>query len=662
MVVFRLNNTVVSNPINWQDFGIRIFREDDINGLFIEFTTDLEFNGDGYRLIRDVFNNSLGCDLIDVEIIYYCDGVPRKLLDGYIIISECRFDLQRCIVKTKVFDNNYSSRINNNKSIEIDAYLTETKNGESLAPISTTDLIFFNPITGIYTSFRPPAIFIFDFFKQMVSFMSDSTLSLQSSVFDIGGEYRGLMCISGLTIRTREKNPIVTSFQKLFEAIHKKLNLSLYAKGNVLYIEKRDDVYLSGESIQIDNIRDLTQFIDKDKLSSAVIVGSEPVLQQWECNNGKGCANPQIRGFTFQEDQFGFKGTCNIDTVRDLKSSDIIFDTNVIEDVLIYNNQSYDKNVFIIDTEPSPNARRAVITNPFSTGTFFVYNGRLTNDKVINNYSNDLPNVIENYVSNPTPTDAINAQFIANRNLPNILFNIPATNNEYRYSSAFFGYLPFNDLILSSGNQYNPQLNINRFTALFPGIYTFQFRYFFRLISPGLGIDIDIRTIAVKKTGQDNQSSFLSGTVAQEKTITLESQILPTGIDLEQFGNFSIYMNTGETMQIDVGIKKFAIVNLDCEFLNLSPSFTGSPFFRCTSADLFQFTPPTINPENFNRIKYEFERPIDYSDVVSLMDNPEKIVRITHPKLPGGRNCFINEVVIQNLCKFETKFNLISNR
>jgi hypothetical protein len=648
MVIFRLNNQTVQNPINWQDFGIRIFREQSINGLFIEYTTDLQWNGDGYDLIRTIFENSLGCDLIDVQILYDCKGAVRELLNGYIITSECEFDLQRCIVKTKVFDNNYSSRINNNKSIEADAYLTETKNKVTIPAIPEITTQLFDPRTGVLiTDRRVPSVFLFDYFKQLILFMSDNTVNLQSSVFDVGGQYRGLTCMSGLSIRTNQKTPILTSFSKLFEAIHKKLNLCIFTKGSTLFIEKRDDVFASGQSIQIDNIRDLIQFIDKERLASAVNVGSEPVLQEWECNNGQGCSNPQVRGFTFQEDQFGFEGVCNIDSVVNLKSGDIIFDTNVIEDVLLYGNQAYDRNVFIVDTIPTLQAtnQAATVGNPLGVGSFFYYNTRLTNDQVIQNYGNDLPNVIGDYVE-PPPLTA--PEFLAIRTGIFTDLNLPTVNFEYRYSDIFPNYLPFDNLL--TGSQFDPVTNT--FTAPSTGIYNMDVLLLVRFTSSFVTANIRFRTIAVRRNA--------AGVLIENFQIQSIFQSFIMGQN-EEFGTpFSIFMNAGDTFRIDAWVTRTTPFAVEARFF---PAILNrTTFLQCVSFDPLQVTPPTINPSNFNRIKYQFERPLDYSDVLALIDNPEKVVRITHPKLTNGRDCYIDEVIINNLVKFETNFNLISNQ
>jgi hypothetical protein len=648
MVIFRLNNQTVNNPLNWQDFGIRIFREQSINGLFIEYTTELQWDGQAYALIRNVFEQSLGCDLIDVQVIYDCNGLSRVLLNGYIIISDCSFDLQRCIVKTKVFDNNYSSRINNNKSIEADAYLTESKNKVSLPPIAEITTQFFDPNNGVlFAERRVPSVYLYDYFKQLVLFMSDNTVQFASTVFDVGGEYRGLTCMSGLAIRSNQKAPIFTSFVKLFEAIHKKLNLCLFARGSVLHIEKRDDVFDSGISIQIDNIRDLIQYIDKERLASAVNVGNDIVLQEWECNNGNGCTNPQVRGFTFQDDQFGFEGVCNIDSVIDLKAGQIVFDSNVIEDVLLYGNQSYDRSVFIVDTLPTPvpTNQRAVPGNPLGIGSFFYYNTRLANDKVIQNYADDLPNIIGDYVEPPPLTPSL---FRAERTGIQTNLNLAIQNFEYRYSDIFPNFLPFQNLI--SGTQFDPVTNT--FTAQSAGIYNMDIQLIVRFTtSVTTTANIRFKIIASRRNANGNLVDNFEALNVAQTVIGGQNTIFQNP--------FSIFLNSGDTIRMDAWITVLTPFSVDALFLAAVPG--EIVYFECLSFDPIQVIPPVINPGNFNRVKYEFNRPMSFSNVLAMLDNPEKSIRITNPALANGRECFIDEVQINNLDKFETTFKLISN-
>jgi hypothetical protein len=647
MVVIQINGNTVNDPINWQDFGIRIFRDNTINGLFIEYTTELQWNGLGYEIIRQAYNTDiLKCGLLTVTVDYYCGSTPKRLLTGNIVIAECKFDLQRCIVTTKLFDNNYSTRINNNKSIELDAYITESKNGLTLPTYTDVRIDLFNPANGSYYPNTRSARgkYLFDYLQHMVRFMSDNEVTFSSPIL----QGSGYTVTSGLSLRTGKQAPIVTSFQKLFEAINKKLNLSITTQGNKLIIDSSTAIYSNQQAIQLDNIRDLIQFVEKERLFSAVEVGNDKAFQEWECNNGAGCSNPQVKGFTFQKDQFGFEGTCNQDIVQDLLSKDIIIDSNIIEDVVRFGNQSFDDNVFIIDTEIAsinPDFRRAIQSNLLGVGTFYYYNGSLSNDKVITNHASDLPNQIANYVEPPP----VNIPLFKAENsiLTQLLLDI--NNFEFRFSDTYPNYYPFNNLLF--GTEFDTATNT--FRAESSGIYSLDVLVIGQFVPSApieTTISATVKTMAIRR---NNQGDVVSNFIVQDITSVFLSNVsVPFGT------SFDIFMNTGDTIQIDMWITKTSLNN----FFIVFPSTLGSlrTFFECTNFDPLVVTPPTINADLFRRINYEFQRPLNFEQVTALLDSPERIVRISQQQI-GSVDAFIQEILINNLDKFETSFKLISN-
>jgi hypothetical protein len=659
MVVIQINGNTVNDPINWQEFGIRIFRDDTINGLFIEYTTELQWNGLGYEIIRQAYNTDiLKCGLLTVTVDYYCGNTPKRLLTGNIVIAECKFDLQRCIVTTKLFDNNYSTRINNNKSIELDAYITESKNGVTLPTYTDINIQTYIAATGSYYPLSRGAKgkYLTDYLRHMVKFMSDNEVTYSSPILQLSG----LAVTSGLSLRTGKKTPIVTSFQKLFEAINKKLNLSITTQGNQLIIDSSTAIYSNQQAIQLDNIRDLIQFVEKERLFSAVEVGNDKAFQEWECNNGAGCANPQVKGFTFQKDQFGFVGTCNQDIVQDLVSKDIIIDSNIIEDVVVYGNQSFDDNVFIIDTIQNPTTlliteRRATQSNLLGVGTFYYYNGIFSNDKVIINHASDLPNQIANYITNPTNADILAAEFVAERTLAQTDLVIDKADFETRYSDTFPNYLPFN--ILVSGTQYST--SNNRFTASFAGLYSFTFRIFTAFqFSEGNGANLVVKIIANRRTS--------TGDLIENKVVALVPPfIYPEFLPATFSNSFQIFLNVGDTVALDSWITKPSQpignpATVTARFIPISPDYTRPAFFECTAFEPIIVQVPTINADLFRRINYEFQRPLNFEQVTALIDSPERIVRISQQQI-GSVDAFIQEILINNLDKFETSFKLISN-
>jgi hypothetical protein len=107
----------------------------------------------------------------------------------------------------------------------------------------------------------------------------------------------------------------------------------------------------------------------------------------------------------------------------------------------------------------------------------------------------------------------------------------------------------------------------------------------------------------------------------------------------------------------------FCIVKIGIPSLTMEPSsndLTFPTFFKITQADAINVIVPTINADLFRRINYEFERPLNFEQVSALIDSPERIIRISQQQI-GSVDAFIEEILINNLDKFETSFKLISN-
>ena len=114
---FLLDGEDRGQPLNAEQFGLSIAEDDSINARIVSFNNDLTFNGETYRYLFDKVVDSSFCRLINVTVDYKCDGVWSKLLDGYIVVTETVFDLDRCQAKTRLYDESFSTKINNNKGI-----------------------------------------------------------------------------------------------------------------------------------------------------------------------------------------------------------------------------------------------------------------------------------------------------------------------------------------------------------------------------------------------------------------------------------------------------------------------------------------------------------------------------------------------------------------
>ena len=148
-IKFLIDGIDRGQPLNPESFGLTINEDTTIGARVVSFDNELIFDGDVYSYIYAKIQQSGYCELIDCTVQYLCQsGSWLNLVDGYIIATESIFLLDRCQVKTKVYDETFSTKINNNKSIPFSMRLTTSKNGTPITPPTQRSIFMFNPADG----------------------------------------------------------------------------------------------------------------------------------------------------------------------------------------------------------------------------------------------------------------------------------------------------------------------------------------------------------------------------------------------------------------------------------------------------------------------------------------------------------------------------------
>lgn len=382
MFRFYLNNTLVSDPINWMDFSETIERDDNIKGLLPKYEIKLRFNAGGYDVLFNELISGGFCQLIELRIERKEGSAYIPTFNGYIFLTECQFNLNKKIVDCEVEDNNYGARIFRNKSIKIYIDTDKTKNGEDLTLCDFTDTYFFTPSTGAYSATLRKCFEVKDAFRTLIEFMTDNLVGFESDYLDT----INMTIISGNGIRVPASGlaPFV-SFEDLFKEVNKKFPISFTmitgADGRPT-IKIEDDAYFfnSTNSIQIDDIEDLRQSFNNEVLYSSVRFGSDTVDFDVSIHSFG-----YIRFLSFRDEEYFLQGSCNVDKVLDLYG-DFICDSNIIEELFVTNtsNDTYDANIFFIE-ESLASAVRTV--SPTTLAAPYYYNASLTNKEVSARYN-----------------------------------------------------------------------------------------------------------------------------------------------------------------------------------------------------------------------------------------------------------------------------------
>jgi hypothetical protein len=666
-IKFLIDGADRGQPTNAEEFGVNISLDSAINARIVSFDNDLTFVGGTYEYIFNNLVDTGGCSLIDVEVQYQCAGVWKRLANGYIIVSECNFDLDKCQVKTKIYDDSFSTKINNNKSIPFYSNSDITKNLQTATPPTIYDVSFFNASNGDFDVVNlVGCIKIYDALKFLVSCMSDNFVDFESDYFrnqiNEFGYGKTLMMTNGLAIRTPNQSPTQMTFDKLYEALNKKIRLGMViqrqANGRpLLRIENYDYFQQLGESCNLYDQPNIKMAFDKSQLYAAVNFGSDPFLYPAECDGGNGgCTFPQIAFRGFRDETFGILGECNTANVMNLKSGDVVFDTNIIDDCFRFNNDQYDLGMVLVDANffgPS-NMIFADDQDPLGYGGH-VYNSDYINEQVSQNWLGGFPNSLFQYLSvGFNPFDTI---VIANSNYTvgsEPFWQIDFGSN-LNYSTYNGTYIPFGNQFYDPNNLFDGQT----YDVPFTGLYNVKGSIALQKILLGAA-NTTPRNFQVMVRRFDSSAALLQTTYSALSQAVLGQFDMYCDFDVE------VACNATDLIRIDIvgnftqiggplgqGLLNTATYNGQTRATNLY--IRGEPFEPTALVD--------VDPNSVRRLDYSFDRPLRMEEIEAILDNtsrPIKFGQFDDPlRVIEG---YINKVDIKSIIKQDASIQLKSNK
>jgi hypothetical protein len=644
---FLIDSLDRGQPLNPEDFGITINEDETIGARIVSFDNELTFGGDVFSYLYAKLETSGYCELVRVEVQYLCEsnGIWERLVDGYIIATESNFLLDRCQVKTKVYDETFSTKINNNKSIPFSLRLTTSKNGTPITPPTIRRLDIFDPAMGTWYPNFTYGYGVYDVFAHLVNCMSDGLVDFASNLFDYTDPTNDIpVYTQGNVLRTRTDIEMSATFEQLYLTLKQKLNLGMgferQANGRpLLRIEPVSYFQQSTASVNLYDQPDIEMKFDVSRLYASVNFGSSPYLFPNECNGGDGfCLFPQPVFQGFREESFGFVGECNTSNVLNLKTSDVVFDHNVIEDILRYNSEAYELSPIIIQSDYrsrfAPNSFSARVYN--LTGlTIPFYNLNFSNEGVSSNWLNGFPNSLQGFFNQGDPlltpflARIINAPTLPSWNIIN------TTSTSYSEDSGDF--IPFNNEIIDVGNNFN----VRRYRVPFSGIYTFNLSLV-SLSSVGNRTLIGLikRLDGLGNVQQEVQGTPVSGGVALLTTATA-----------------TFYCNEGDLVVADITGASSVGPQIETIQINVLSFFEGEGT---------NFQSPDLQPVDINDVQaylYKFKRPLSMAEINAITSETSK------PILLGRKEdtlavtpTYIKNIQIESVMRKGAQFELRSNK
>ena len=646
-IKFLIDGADRGQPTNAEEFSVNITEDKEINSRIVSFDNDLKFVGGMFEYLYDKLIDTGGCALIDVEVQYLCLGIWKRLVTGYIIVSECTFDLDKCAVQTKLYDNSFSSKINNNKSIPFPLNGAITKNLLAVTPPTFREVVMFNPANGAY-QYSCYGVSIYDAFKHLVSCMSDNLVDFDSNyfTFDFTADGNFDLVSTGLSIINETKDPSIVSFQELFTALNKKLRLGMVIETQsngrpLLRIEPVDFFNQQGAQVNLYDQPKIILKYDVAQQYASINFGSTPYLEQHECNSGEtACTFFQNSFKGFRDETFGLIGECNSTSVLNLSSDKIVFDTNVIEDTYVHSNENYNNDTFIIQTfwDVSQNQGYARQFDPYGIGQT-VYNGGFTNDNTALNWVGGYPNGIYSYIQGFIP-GSTQVQATSNAS-PLQSWGISDVFTSY-YLATFRPYVEFANEIIDPSNNFNGII----YTVPYTGTYTFQ-----TTIIVSNVYEAYAEFVRADGTGAFIQNYIEFPPIVADPITTIAICTL----------TWQVVCNEGDQVtanvyaRVDTGFPPDT-ATIENTYLTDTTQFDaiGEPFPNVLQP---------VDPNSIKRFIYSFERPLRMEEIEAILDNtsrPIKFGQFDDPlRVIEG---YINKVDIKSIIKQDASIQLKSNK
>ena len=400
---FKFDGVIYNDPVTWEDIN-QSLDFDSVNQIMtINHDVEHTWTEDAYNFLYNKWETGDFCDLVKVEIEGVNNGTFVLLYTGEISIPELIFQERERSVSVKIKDNSYGARIENNKGVRVGLDSTQSKNGLTISRATESFVFTFTSSDGVYLSDSCRGYSVYDAFVYLVNWMSDGLVSFESDFFDPVGTGDGNLdwLVSGIDLRNAGESVEAPkfSFQELYDQMRRTRNVMMGfevdSNGNpVLRIEDVDYFRTSTNTVFLENVDRVELSFDNNILYTSVKVGSD-IVKPSDCDDGNtNCnASNNVSYFGFETEYYSLSGECVSATELLLTTDDpFVVDTNKIQEVVEFDIDDYDKDVFLIRRD-SAAQQNADMSDPLSIGENW-YNEAYTNKEILARYTDYLTGVL----------------------------------------------------------------------------------------------------------------------------------------------------------------------------------------------------------------------------------------------------------------------------
>ena len=401
MIRFRLDNLILDElPLGWDDLTTNVTVDRSL--LFarlVNIDTRLTWYRDGYDYLLQQYRQVNGCTQVQVVIEEdpQAVGAWEVIYRGIIKLAAVKWNYEPDSADTPIEDDSWYSFLTNNKAIEVNVTLPQTKNGITTLLIQPKTVQGFDPASGIYDNVARTMYTVHDVLEWIVRYLSDEEVGFRSDVLSTG-EFRNMLLQTGYRLRTQleDKLPLTLTLEDALKECskHFALGCQLQFTGArpILRVEPIDYFYQRRTELQLDHVQPVEVTTDVARLYATVTTGGEQTQEQ-----GNNLSFPeQTRWYGFAKEQYYLLGQCNLNANLDLVRG-WVTSSNVWQELVVNNVDTWDEDVFLLSTY-DPNllgTRNATQTNWLAANTPpFYYNEALTNEQVVTRWLGGIPNTL----------------------------------------------------------------------------------------------------------------------------------------------------------------------------------------------------------------------------------------------------------------------------
>lgn len=336
------NDAIINEPLGWVDSKSIIIRDQQLDGLYFSYITDLEFWGDGYQFIKNEFDTNGMCGKVPILIEYRCgeNAEWEEYFEGLIYISDSKFDESKCQVECTIEELTPAALLI--KGGDTDVYFISgvpvCGGGADLLPLAQ-DIVKFHDNTGTHIYVDIDCWNIEKLFKRIVLSVTELEVDFESNLFFVG-LFRYLVISFGILMRNAIGgiDPSLTrmSFNELFKQMDAIFNIS-WETTNVggvprIRIEEKSFFHDDTVILTLNDVPGLRWDFDKSRMVRNIKIG----YKETSISESEGTLKYEIIGDCLENE---------LD-----KGCDFIQDSALIFPVLA-GNTDYDDKIFIIECE-----------------------------------------------------------------------------------------------------------------------------------------------------------------------------------------------------------------------------------------------------------------------------------------------------------------------